>query len=307
MEGTRLSELVITRGYPASGKTTWAYGWAEEPGRVKAPSRDDLRMSLFRKEYCNDQEEKIVTSVQKAAVKRLLDDGYSVIVDDTNLNKATARSFANLAEDYGIRFTCANFYVDTEECKRRNQARKAAGGRFVPPDVIDRMARKSPMKDWKPVEPSYRLDIQPYVPPEGIAVESAYIFDIDGTVAHMTGRSPYDYTRVGEDAADREVRELFWTIQAANLYARMIFVSGRKDDCRDVTEAWLKANGFEYDWLYMRKTGDDRNDAVVKLDIFNEHIRNGYDVLGVFDDRNRVVNMWRRLGLKCFQVAEGDF
>jgi hypothetical protein len=87
----------------------------------------------------------------------------------------------------------------------------------------------------------------------------------------------------------------------------MIFVSGRKDDCRDVTEAWLKANGFEYDWLYMRKTGDDRNDAVVKLDIFNEHIRNGYDVLGVFDDRNRVVNMWRRLGLKCFQVAEGDF
>ena len=36
-------------------------------------------------------------------------------------------------------------------------------------------------------------------------------------------------------------------------------------------------------------------------------IRDRWRVVGVFDDRQQVVRMWRALGLTVFQVAEGDF
>lgn len=57
----------------------------------------------------------------------------------------------------------------------------------------------------------------------------------------------------------------------------------------------------------MRPADDNRDDALVKYELFNKYVRDNYDVLGVFDDRNRVVDMWRRIGLTCYQVAEGDF
>jgi hypothetical protein len=46
---------------------------------------------------------------------------------------------------------------------------------------------------------------------------------------------------------------------------------------------------------------------VVKLEIFDREIRERYYVVGVFDDRNKVVSMWRSLGLTVYQVADGDF
>ncbi|KAB1900519.1 5'-hydroxyl kinase, partial [Micromonospora sp. AMSO31t] len=36
-------------------------------------------------------------------------------------------------------------------------------------------------------------------------------------------------------------------------------------------------------------------------------IKDRYRVVGVFDDRQQVVRMWRSLDLTVFQVAEGDF
>ncbi|CRY79360.1 hypothetical protein SAMN05421776_11740 [Nocardia farcinica] len=197
-----------------------------------------------------------------------------------------------------------DFPVPPDECKRRNELRRANGGRYVPEKVIDRMAKRYPLRDWKPVTPKFRLDIEPVT---GIGSENAYIWDIDGTVAHMTGRSPYDYSRVGEDAEDVYVRALHWGICDGIPDAKHLFVSGRNEECRDVTQHWLAAMGFRVDALLMRKAGDTRDDAVVKLEIFNEHIRDRYTVLGVFDDRDRVVSMWRRLNLKCFQVQPGDF
>lgn len=62
-----------------------------------------------------------------------------------------------------------------------------------------------------------------------------------------------------------------------------------------------------YDWLYMRPEGDVRKDTEIKREIFDNYIRDKYRVLFVLDDRNSVVKMWRDLGLKCLQVAEGDF
>jgi adenylate cyclase class IV len=57
----------------------------------------------------------------------------------------------------------------------------------------------------------------------------------------------------------------------------------------------------------MRKTGDNRPDNIVKKEIFDSNIKNNYYIEFVLDDRNKVVKMWRELGLTCLQVADGNF
>lgn len=59
--------------------------------------------------------------------------------------------------------------------------------------------------------------------------------------------------------------------------------------------------------LYMRPTGDERRDDVVKKEIYERDIAGKYNVLFCMDDRQRCVDLWRSLGLVCFQVDYGDF
>jgi hypothetical protein len=88
----------------------------------------------------------------------------------------------------------------------------------------------------------------------------------------------------------------------------IVFCTGRNEWCRDETEAWLDRHvGVPYEGLFMRADGDSRRDAIVKEEIFERRIRDRWRVVGVFDDRQAVVRMWRALGLTVFQVAEGDF
>lgn len=134
----------------------------------------------------------------------------------------------------------------------------------------------------------------------------AYIFDIDGTVADKGDRDPYDMTRVGEDTPKHDVLRVARVLHRS---AHILFVSGRFEAARYQTEMWLDHH-FALHWgknLWMRPDGDMRPDTELKEEIYRRYIEPGYQVLGVFDDRNAVVAMWRSLGLTCFQVAEGDF
>ncbi len=119
-----------------------------------------------------------------------------------------------------------------------------------------------------------------------------------------TCRSPYDYSRVSEDRVDTVVRDVL--IELSDTY-KILVVSGRKAECRAETESWLRANYIQPDEIYMRADGDGRPDSIVKYEILRDKIAPHYDVEGVFDDRNSVVNMWRNVGIKCFQVQPGDF
>ena len=59
--------------------------------------------------------------------------------------------------------------------------------------------------------------------------------------------------------------------------------------------------------LYMRKEGDFRPDAKVKEELLNQIRSDGYEPILAFEDRQRVVDMWRRNGIQCCQVAPGDY
>ena len=86
----------------------------------------------------------------------------------------------------------------------------------------------------------------------------------------------------------------------------IIFCSGRPERCRADTTEWLIQHRFYGYELLMRKDGDLRADYIVKQEILDNHI-NKEKVLFVMDDRQQVVDMWRRNGLTCFQVAAGNF
>lgn len=140
----------------------------------------------------------------------------------------------------------------------------------------------------------------------------AIICDIDGTLAHMTDRSPYDYSAVLTDVLDKTIEDILY---AYKLYTggKVFIVSGRDHTCRTDTVKWLNDNSVTYDRLFMRDADrrDDRGnkipDYVIKYEIFNREMRGKYNIAYVLDDRKQVVDMWRKLGLKCLQVAEGDF
>jgi adenylate cyclase class IV len=68
-----------------------------------------------------------------------------------------------------------------------------------------------------------------------------------------------------------------------------------------------KSPAFASQKLFMRQAGDNRDDRIVKREIYEREIKGRYNVRFVLDDRNKVVALWRDLGLPCFQVADGDF
>jgi hypothetical protein len=136
---------------------------------------------------------------------------------------------------------------------------------------------------------------------------AAIMVDIDGTVALRGDRSPYDETSVHLDTPNVPVIAAVRAMHAAG--HAVVFCSGRREACRPATEAWLTEHvAVPYEVLHMRQpVHEGVKDAVVKTEIYREHVEPRYRVVAVFDDRQQVVDAWRALGLTVFQVAPGAF
>ena len=88
----------------------------------------------------------------------------------------------------------------------------------------------------------------------------------------------------------------------------VLCVTGRKEYERKATLNWFTEHGIPIpDMLFMRESTDKRPDTTVKEEIYRSKIEPHYDVLYVVEDRKRVVEMWRSLGLVCLQCVEGDY
>lgn len=136
----------------------------------------------------------------------------------------------------------------------------------------------------------------------------AIICDLDGTLALFGDKSPYDRDYSKDDLNG----PVAFLLRELPPYITVIFVSGRKEQYREITQRWIYTQSmvnkmfFTYK-LFMRKDGDRREDTIVKREIYNREIRKKYNIIFALDDRNRIVAMWRKIGITCFQVAEGDF
>jgi phosphoglycolate phosphatase-like HAD superfamily hydrolase len=131
------------------------------------------------------------------------------------------------------------------------------------------------------------------------------IFDLDGTLAHHNNkRDIFDWDNVGLDEVDDVVRETLITFHGAGY--NIIIVSGRDGRALKGTELWLTFNDIPFDEIFLKDIRDNRKDVVFKTNVYENHLKEKYNILCVFEDRKRVVDMWRGLGIKCFQVKDED-
>lgn len=137
-----------------------------------------------------------------------------------------------------------------------------------------------------------------------MAKRKAIIVDIDGTIAYMVGRGPYDAHLAHTDKPHTDIIDLISRYRHDHI---ILMVTGRDAKYKDCTRDWLRAQGFQYESLWMRPLDDKRQDAIIKKEIYNSFIKEKYDITLVLEDRSRVVAAWRELGLRCLQVAEGNF
>ncbi len=284
-------KLIITRGLPGSGKSTWAEAQAASDPQMVRVNRDSLR-AMMNGTRNNAKTEKLIANARDALIRTALSTGRSVIVDDTNLVPSTVERLQEIAQEFRASFEVQDFTdVPVQVCIERDLHRE----RSVGSKVIMRMYRDflAPKPDEYNPDP---------------ALPSAVICDIDGTLALNVERSIYDYSKVSTDVPNEPIVSLVRMLATQH---ELVFTSGREDICEADTRAWLAKYAVDTDpdqiKLFMRPAGDKRRDAIVKREIFDAHIRDQYRVAYVVDDRNQVVEMWRQLGLTVLQVADGDF
>ena len=147
-------------------------------------------------------------------------------------------------------------------------------------------------------------------------IHGAYIFDIDGTLADYKHRLHYllDNEKPDFDSfyAESEKDEpIFNVVEILKLLQRtgvkIVLVTGRPMKYVNTTLNWLNKHNIPLDALYMREDGDHRQDFIVKQEMYMNQISKNFAILGVFEDRKQCVDMWRRLGLTCYQVADGNY
>ena len=306
-------KVILTVGIPGSGKSTWAKAEvAKDPSNWVRVNNDDLRAMMNGSVWSADYE-KMVTDARNYLIRDGLKRGKNIVIDNLNLNKRHFDDVCKIAKSVNcdVQVFEKSFYIELEEAIERDAKRE--GKAKVGEDVIKKWWKESGKTQFKFYHPRVEVFNERGVnSPEAVGpvynpdLPDAVICDLDGTLALLNGRSPFNASTCENDSPNPPV------VESIKMYhkcgKKIIFCSGREDKYGLQTKNFIEAycEGVQYK-LYMRKTDDFRKDAIVKEEIYNEHIKDQYNVLLVLDDRDQVVEFWRSKGLPCFQVAPGNF
>ena len=145
-------------------------------------------------------------------------------------------------------------------------------------------------------------------------VRDIVICDLDGTLAlddhrhHFLEHTPRKWKEYFElchlDEPNHAVVQLVRILNAAR--KKIYILTGRSEDVKEKTVAWLHQHGIVYEHLEMRRTDSRTDDHMLKLQ-WVEALGIGCRVWAVLEDRDRVVKAWRTAGYSCLQVREGNF
>lgn len=297
----RKQKVIILVGIPGSGKSTWAREFQKEKGSYVRLNRDDYRLMLKNETFCYFKIEEAITIMQNEAIMTALSSKLNVIVDNTHVNLSYINNVVELVK-HNADISFKVFDTPLEVCIERDSKRLKP----VDPEIIKKMydnfIKLKNSFDFKDIPAIHEKYI---VRPFKIGLPSAFIFDIDGTIAHVDGkRDIFDYSKVIDDSIDIHTSVLLDSVRKTN---EIIFVTGREESCRKETVQWLDKWGLGEYPLYMRPLEDRRKDTILKKEIFENIIEPKYNVIGVFEDRVSVVEMYRKLGLKVYQVNSRKF
>ena len=301
--------ILVLQGCPASGKSTFAKK-LEEASKKKRINRykfltvcrDDIRVALGIKVSDFSREDE-VTIEQIRQARQILDDGYSLIVADTNLNPKYVQPWYDMSFEYGIDFEKCLLYIPYWDAIKRDKTREVTVGRRV----VERFYRtyfperlREDLTDKRKINESFD--------PSNL---NCIICDLDGTLALHQGRTPYQWEYIHTDKMDIRMARLINEFAKHNVL--IIFLTGRPENVREATEKWLNESFEHYKMdvkynLIMRPITDIRKGAITKKDLYEKFIESHrYNTLCVFEDSNTCTEMWRSLGLLTCQVANGEY
>lgn len=281
-------KLIMLRGLPASGKSTIAETIVREGGGNWVRVNKDMLRTMLHFDNFSHNREALTQQAELAIAIEALANNINVVVDDTNLGERHHSLWSGLAADCGASFYTRNVGTDYLECMRRDNGRDKKVGAHV----IMNMSMQ------------YQL-----IP----NMKNIVVGDIDGTIADGTHRQ---HLVNGEKKDWKKYFSLMHLDSARHVIidevikcslvtgSHVILVSARPEDYRKETIGWLHKYNVPYTHLIMRPSNDSREDSIVKKEIYNKYLKH-YNIVKVFDDRPRVVRMWKELGLDVEDVGNG--
>lgn len=297
-----MAKIILERGAPASGKSTCAKKRCETNSYVRI-NRDDLRSMAFGNLRWTSHREVWVIAAEEAAVLCALTDGFTPVVDSTNLMPSRIAKFKSLAEQVNAELIiCDHTDVPIEELVRRDALRlgEARVGRVVIEKLIAQAGRLP-----KPTRP-------------------VVLCDVDGTLANLehrkhfiAGENRQYHDFFGNVILDTPILDVIHRVEKLAEENDIWIVSGRPDfhvegdNVHRVgadTIEWLENHKVPFKHIFMRRAGDRRPDTDVKREILNGQILRNItkdQIKLVVDDRPAIIRMWREEGLEVIDVGDG--
>jgi predicted kinase len=299
-------QILILIGAPGSGKSTFAKYHIRTEENWMRLCRDDFRMMHFTYSNLSSREEGLITDMLDVSIEALLRKRCNVLIDATHCRAEYLNHYIekfNSMADISFKI----FEADSKELADRCDKRNKETGKYIPVNVQMRYLKElEELKRTFDFSPYPMTDKREERIEQNTKLPKAIICDLDGTLALMEHRNPFDASGSDEDKLNEPVAN---TLKAlAKESYRILLVSGREDRYSEPTLRFLEMHNIPYHRLWMRPSKDYRKDAIIKQEIFDAEIKDKYYIEFVLDDRDQVVDMWRKkLKLTCFQVNYGNF
>lgn len=318
-----MPKLIMMSGPSGSGKSTTAKKMLAEDGNTIRINRDELRLmsihkwSPRREEWIKEMEDSIVRGHAKFKTH--------IIVDDTNLRQGDHDFWRNMAKEIGYEFKVLKVNPGLAECLRRDSLRR--DHEHVGRAAIERQFLRGKLIEW-PTD------------------KQVVIWDVDGTFADLTHRTPWikiggfcPACRISHNGVapnpncgycqgtgvlqkkhhdmfyslvqfDRPIENIIkWNQGCAKDYFNVVVTGRSPERCENETIQWLNDNGVVFEHIFFRMAHQHDDDVRQKQMILSLMLESGLkreQIAFVVDDRPSVVQMWRNNGIKVYPVRGRD-
>ena len=302
-------KLILTRGIPGSGKSTWAKAWvAEDPEHRIRLNWDDMRNMLGP--YWVPSRENINKTMLWCAINAasLCDKPYDMVIDNMNLNPKGWKEYEEWIKTYNAshhaiktnvqyELEFKDFFISVDECIRRDAMRSHPIGEKTIKDIWRRYKHFIQTHEVE----KYVNNLKAW----NIGKPTCVVVDMDSTLCFNTNKRPWYGEGAAEgmkdDIPNGSVCDVIFELQKTY---PIILATGRDTSQEKVTKQWLLDHEINVSEFYFRTEGDYRKGVEVKREQI-EKILEKYNILVIFDDCEPIVQMYREMGLTVLQPNKG--
>ena len=302
-----IKKIILTRGIPGSGKSTWAKAWvAESPETRIRLNWDDMRNMLGP--YWVPSRENINKTMLWCAINAAAycDKPYEIVIDNMNLNPKGWKEVEEWIETYNhsahsvgndVQYVLEfkDFFTPVEECIRRDAMR---------PNPIGEKTIKEIWRKYKHfIQTTSVTNYVENLRPRDPAKPDCIVIDMDSTMCFNTNGRPW----YGEGSTEAMINDIpnegVVNLVRSQSYP-VVVCTGRNQSQLEVTELWLRKQEIYPEMTFFRADKDFRTGVEVKAELMEEILKI-YNVVAVFEDCEPIVAKFREMGLTVLQPNKG--